>query len=185
MTSCKWKGGEFYDLKLLSLAQLPIDTLMKKTVDPRKVAMYRTASTIWQGLYDVTPEIVHVFRKDAEDYVSRIRSKSSVYGYLYFVANHSAEWHTAPHFDYLNFPLMNGRTCVLGRMKEMAVGLGSKPNTSEYDATCLYLLYFFALLVNPSLNWITIDYLANGNRYHQFGTRLKGQMKTITKKVWV
>lgn len=171
---------EFYDYTVLSKGKLAIDALIQKPNDLRKVSMFRSESRIWKGLFDVTPEIVDAFAQEAREHLRQIRANPSVYGYLYFVADHSAEWHTAPHFDYLHFPLMKNRKCVLDRIRKMA-----EETSRNVDATCLYLLYFYALIVNPSLNWITVDYLSNGNRYHPFGTRLKGQMKVITKKVWV
>lgn len=170
---------QMYDLNLLSLAKLPIDSLVKPIT-----MRSRSENRMWKGLNDVTPEIVDGYARDAKRYVRQIKASPSVYGYLYFVAENSGQWHTAPHFDYMHFPLMKHQQCVLSRIKKLALETGSKPNTNEMDATCLYLLYFYALLINPSLNWITVDYLSNGNRYHQFGTRLQGKMKVIHKKVW-
>lgn len=184
--SCKPKVEEYYDLKLLSLARIPIDTLIR-SVSSRKLGelnRIRSPSRIWDRFYDVTPLVIDIFAKEGYDHINDIRKDLSIYGYLYFVAQNNGQWYNAAHFDYQQFPLMQNRECVLRRIRKMAQET-SKPNTSEFDATCLYLLYFYALLVNPLSNWITIDYLANGNRYHQFGTRLKGKMKTIVTKKWV
>lgn len=181
--ACRSKSEPFYDLELLGVGKLPIDTLARSVSSHRAVRL-RSESRIWKGVYDVTPELVDAYASEARDHLKRIRDGLSVYGYLYFVAEHSREWYTAPHFDYLHFPLMKSRDCVLSRVQKMAQEL-TKPGTNSFDATCLYLLYFFALMANPTLNWITIDYLANGNRYHQYGTRLKGKMKIVTKRVWV
>lgn len=185
MAACKLKKKPFYDMALLSVAKLPIDGLMERAKDARKVTMFRKESSIWKGLYDIDPDTVTAFADEARAYLKRVRAEKSAYGYLYFVAEHSADWHTVPHFDYLQFPLMQSRACTLNRVKELAQEFEPKKTSLEFDATCLYLLYFFALRVNPSLNWIMVDYLANGNRYHQFGTRLKGRMKVVTKKTWV
>lgn len=184
--SCKLKREEFYDLKLLQQAKLPIDTLIQTVASKRayEIGQLRTESRIWKKMYDVTPDLLDVFEKEGRNHLKVIKENIGTYGYLYFVAEHSNQWYNAPHFDYQQFPLMKHRECVLSRVKKMAHTV-AKENTNEIDATCLYLLYFYALLVNPSLNWITIDYLANGNRYHQFGTRLKGKIKTIVKKIWV
>lgn len=184
--ACQLKREEFYDLKLLKPAQLPIDTLIQKVVskNTHEISQLRTESRIWKKMYDVIPALMDVFETVAKNHLKEIRANAGTYGYLYFVAEHSSQWYNAPHFDYQQFPLMKNRECVLSRVKKMAQTV-ARENTNEFDATCLYLLYFYTLLVNPSLNWITIDYLANGNRYHQFGTRLKGKMKTVVKKVWV
>lgn len=181
--TCKLKPELLYDLELLGLGKLPLDTLAR-SVSSHKALGLRSESRIWKGMYDVTPELVDAYASEGKDHLKQIRDSLSVYGYLYFVADHSREWYTAPHFDYAHFPLMKSRDCVLSRIRKMAEEQ-TRPNTNKFDATCLYLLYFFALMANPSLNWITIDYLANGNRYHQYGTRLKGRMKIVTKRVWV
>lgn len=184
--SCQPKIEEYYDLKLLSLAHTPIDTLIRSVASKKlgELSRIRTPSRIWDKFYDVTPAVVDTFQGEGYDHIRHIRENLSVYGYLYFVAEHNGEWFNAAQFDYQQFPLMQNRECVLNRIRSIARKT-SKSNTSEFDATCLYLLYFYALLVNPLSNWITMDYLANGNCYHQFGTRLKGKMKTIVKKVWM
>lgn len=176
---------EFYDLKLLKAGAQPIDEIIRKVASLNfpKIANLRTPSRIWKTLYDVTPGLVDTFGKEGENHLRQIQAKIDTYGYLYFVAEHGREWYTAPHFDYWNFPLMSRRECVLNRIKKMALGVIPE-RTSKFDAACLYLLYFYALLANPSLNWITIDYISNGNRYHQHGTRLTGKMKTTIKKTY-
>lgn len=181
--SCKRK--EYYDLKLLSLAKLPIDTLVRSVSSKHlfEIGQMRSPSRLYEMFYDVTPRLIDTLSKEGEEHIKQIKENVNLYGYLYFIAEHNGEWYTAAHFDYQQFPLMKDRESVLRRIRKMAEKI-SKPNTTEFDATCLYLLYFYALLVNPLSNWITIDYLANGNRYHQYGTRLKGEMKTITTKVW-
>lgn len=184
--SCQPKIEEYYDMKLLSLARTPIDTLIRSVSSKKlgELSRLRTPSRIWDKFYDVTPTLVNTFTKEGYDHIRNVRENLSVYGYLYFVAEHNGQWFNAVKFDYQQFPLMQNRECVLSRIRRIAMKT-SNPNTSEFDATCLYLLYFYALLVNPLSNWITIDYLANGNVYHQFGTRLKGRMKTIVKKIWM
>lgn len=184
--TCQLKRDDFYDLKLLQEAKLPIDALIQKQASKNAydLSQLRTESRIWKKMYDVTPELVDAFGNEGLNHLKAIREKKGTYDYLYFVAENSDQWYNAPHFEYQQFPLLKRRECVLSRVKKLAHKV-AKENTNEFDATCLYLLYFYALLVNPSLNWITIDYLANGNRYHQFGTRLKGKMKTVIKKVWV
>lgn len=175
----------YYDLKLLKKANLPIDASIRKVYSKysRELKNIRVEnSTLWTHLYDVTPYLIDEFEHEGAKHVREVKSGSS--GYLYFVAKHAAHWYTAPHFDYRNFPLMRQREKVLSRVRSTAEKFASV-NTIEFDATCLYLLYFYALLVNPDLNWITVDYLANGNRYHQHGTRLKGEMKSRVRKSFV
>lgn len=174
-----------YDLKLLKGVSLPIDDLIRK-VYCKNSTKIRTAesNTLWKDFNDVTPRLVDEFKEEGEKHVKELRKDPETLGYLFLVAKYAGHWYTAPHFDYINFPLMRNRVKVLSQVRKIAEKL-SHIYTAEYDAICLSLLYFYALLVNPNLNWITMDYLANGNRYHQYGTRLKGKMKTFIKKKYM
>ena len=171
---------EYYDLKLLESSRLPIDEL-SKTIASKHLMQ---ESRLWRKINVVTPALVDTYKRDGKEYIKKILEKPDEYGYLYFVSKYNSQWYNAPHFDYVQFPLMKDRECVLQQVKKMALSF-AKENSIEFDATCLYLLYFFTLLVNPTLNWTTIDYLANGNRYHPYGTRLKGKMKITEKRTWV
>lgn len=176
---------DYYDLKLLSQGNLPIDCLIDRVASQNlsEIGKTRSQSRIWSMFYDVTPNLVDAFQREARDHVKSVKENPSLYGYLYFVAENKSHWYNAPYFDYEQFPLMIKRKCVLNKIRKIA-GEFSDPNTMDHDVACLYLIYFYALLANPHTNWITVDYIANGNRYHQFGTRLKGTMKTCVKKVW-
>lgn len=186
--SCNLKKesfGDYYDLNLLSVANLPIDCLINQVVlkNLNEIGKTRTQSRIWNMFYDVTPRLVETFKREANDHIKTIKENVNVYGYFYFLTENKNFWYNTPHFDYEQFPLMVKKDCVLHSIRNIAEKFATR-HTIEFDATCLYLLYFYALLANPHTNWITVDYLANGNRYHQFGTRLKGKMKTCIKKVW-
>ena len=186
--SCKLEKktfSEYYDLQLLSKANLPIDCLIHQVASKslNEIGKMRSQSKIWNMFYDVTPELIETFKREGFDHIKTVKENPSLYGYMYFVEENKKYWYNVPHFEYEQFPLMIKRFCVLNKIRNLAKKI-SNPNTMEYDVTCLYLLYFYALLANPHTNWITMDYIANGNRYHQFGTRLKGKMKTCVKKIW-
>lgn len=186
--SCKLqkkKFSDYYDLNLLRVANLPIDCLIDQVTSKNlsEIGKTREQSGLWSLFYDVTPRIVQVFEREAMEHINTILKDVSLYGYLYFVADNKNHWYNAPLFDYEQFPLMSKRDCVMNKIRKMAEKF-FKNGTMNFHATCLYLLYFYALLVNPHINWIIVDYIANGNRYHQFGTRLTGNMKTCVKKVW-
>lgn len=181
--SCSLK---LYDIDLLSKANLPIDRLCKHVTsfNISTIRQLTTKSRIWKDFYDITPELVSAFEAQAYAHVKYLKENKSQYGYLYFIAENNKDWFNTAHFEYEQFPLMVNRPKVLNAIRRIAQRI-SPSETIEFDATCLYLLYFYGLLANPHSNWITMDYLTNGNKHHQYGTRLKGKMiKTVTNK-WV
>lgn len=44
----------------------------------------------------------------------------------------------------------------------------SKPWDLNFEITKIELLYFFALLINPHLNWVTVDFLLGCNKSHAY-----------------
>lgn len=42
------------------------------------------------------------------------------------------------------------------------------PSDINFECTKIELLYFFILIINPHLNWITIDFLLQGNKLHPY-----------------
>lgn len=173
MQKCK-NDDEVYDLKVLENATHNLDRLVSYVVQDNKRRLKNhmgSESRVLKGFYDVTPQLVNDFKNEANGHIKHLQSRTTTYGFLYLMADEKDPWTNAVHFDYENFPLMRDKASVLGTIRKMAMQF-SPPNTNHFDATCLYLLYFYALLVNPNRNWITMDYISNGNRYHQYGTRL-------------
>lgn len=171
--ACRPQTTEYYDLELLKKDQLPIDSWIRQVREAQKEELYphRQENRVLPGLYDITPYLVDRLEKEGKRHIQKLKGN----GYLYTLAENSLHLHNVPHFDYKSFPLIVGREGVLERITKMAKQEHKKILTLNFDATCLYLLYFYALLVNPKLNWITMDYLASGNRYHQWGTQLNGK----------
>lgn len=162
-----------YDLDLLSKARVPIDDLIDRA-RPRGVRSL-FENTLYPGFRDVEFKLVDDYEKLGKQHIEDVQKDKSLYGYLYFLSENNKFWFNKVNFDYANFPLIRGRECILSKIRIMAEKFHQR-HTNNFDATCLYLLYFYALLVNPKRNWITMDYLANGNKYHQLGTRLTGVM---------
>lgn len=53
------------------------------------------------------------------------------------------------------------------------------PDSQTYEITRLELLYFFIKLVNPSMNWILIDYILLGNRNHAHLMSIKAKSTNV------
>lgn len=167
--TCPYKPKTYYDLDLLKSSRLPIDKLVQGVVSKHKERLkkFQKRNNVWPNMFDVTVDLVNAFKHEAYVYVQKILENTKRYGYLYLVTRD--ERTTEAYFDVDSFQLVRNRWEVLRLIKKQAEWF-SKPDTHHFDATCLYLIYFYALLVNPEANWITMDYINGGNRYHQYGT---------------
>ncbi len=174
----------YYDLELLKKAILPIDGLIQNATQNLSFDYYLKPS-IQYGMFNaVTPELVKDFRDQAEAHIMTIledhKTDTPQYSYLYLLVDQRSKLYNAPYFEYTKFPLV--RDDVFKEIRKIAKKY-SKNNISHFEATCIYLLYFYALLVNRDSNWITIDYLSRGNKYHQHGTRLKRRLEAS--RMWI
>lgn len=168
MTSCTK-----YEIDLLQKVPLKIDRLIEYVARENTYVLQRMSvpSQTIKGFYNVTPDLIDKFKREANSHVKQVLEKPEEYGLLYDIADQNSKWVNSVYFDYENFPLMQDKYTVLKKIRTMAQRF-SQPNTHHFDATCLYYLYFYALLVNPQANWVLMEHLATGNRYHQYGTYL-------------
>ncbi|GFV40666.1 uncharacterized protein TNCV_2268371 [Trichonephila clavipes] len=110
------------------------------------------------GFNNVTPELVREFKNEAYAHLKQIQTSRVEYGYLFNIIDERDGISHAVYIKHEQFPLMEGY--VLPEIYAIADKL-TQPNTDMHDATCLYLLIFFALLVNRHSNWATMDYLTH------------------------
>ncbi|GFV16564.1 uncharacterized protein TNCV_4417531 [Trichonephila clavipes] len=103
-------------------------------------------------------------------HLKQIQTNRLEYGYLFNIIDEKDGISHTVYVKYEQFPLMEGY--VLPEIDTIA-NKSTQPNTDMYDATCLYLLIFFALLVNRHSNWATIDYLTNCNSQHPYAQYVK------------
>lgn len=180
------KEDNFYDIELLNKANLPIDRLIQyiSSGNMHRIRLLVNPNPIWKNFSNVTLNLVQTFENQAYAHVKHVKENISQYGYLYFISENNSEWFNAAHFEYEQFPLMTEKGKVLCAIRKIAQRL-STPGTHEFDATCLYLLYFYGLLANPHSNWITMDYLTNGNKHHQYGLKLEGKLIQSFQQKWI
>jgi hypothetical protein len=160
----------YYDLDVLSNASHEIDRLIAYVVteNARELKEYHVESRMYKGFHEVTLDLVKTFKNMAYAHVKHIKDHPRKYGHLYLIARDKSPYRTAVFFDYNAFSLIqNG---VLPKIESIARELS--PAGTEFSVTCIYLLYFYALIVNPDCNWFTLDYLMNCNRFHQYLTWL-------------
>lgn len=115
----------------------------------------------------------------AQKYIMKLLNDQEKYGYLYYL-----------YYKNLKLPLdIKFNSYLLldredsGRITyEINKIAKSFYSTSDfrYEITRLELLYFYTLLVNPFLTWITLDYLVKGNRLHSYLIGSPNRLKDCT-----
>lgn len=180
---------EYYDLNLLSKGDIYIDKLIQRVSLNNSILLqhFRQPNRIWKEFFDITPKLVRAYSSKAYEHILHIKEDhketNPKFDFLYFLSDENEKMYNSVYFNYENFPLMVEKDEVLNEIRKIAQKF-SVPNTNEFDATCLYLIYFYACIINKDSNWITMDYITNGNKYHQYGTRLKREIETVTKRIW-
>ncbi|KAG8175222.1 hypothetical protein JTE90_022645 [Oedothorax gibbosus] len=102
--------------------------------------------------------------------MNRILSNKAEHGYLYNIIEEDHPWNHAVYLKWEEFPLLQGQ--VFHELHQIAKEFAER-HTEHYDATMLYLLQFYALLVNSDhSNWVTIEYLGNCNKDHQYAIHI-------------
>lgn len=158
----------FYDLEVLKNSNRPIDKLFDFIITHNKnLPKYYKKNLAFKEFNNVTLQLVLDFSVLAKSHISELINNSLQYGTLYSLAKLTK--FNNMYIDYTIFPLIDQekRDDIMKEIKNIALKYYPKTNLN-FDITCLELLYFFGLLVNPTCNWITIDYLSNGNKNHQY-----------------
>lgn len=158
----------YYDLDILKKAVRPIDKLFSLFIfnHPNLNKYYNKNSALKQ-FNNISLQLVLDFKIGAKNHIDTLINNSLQYGTLYYIANQNL--FNMLYIDYSTFPLIvqEEKECILKEIQTLALKF-FKRGSIFYDITCLELLYFFALIVNPTFNWITIDYVSNCNKMHQY-----------------
>ncbi|GFQ65909.1 uncharacterized protein TNCT_575031 [Trichonephila clavata] len=103
--------------------------------------------------------------EEAKEYIEHLLKNKEEYGYLYHLMKQNL---------YIQFDVkFNGELAiecaqydqVVEAIDELAREWACK-NSLMYEVTRLELLYFFILLMNPEINWTTVDFLLQGTKGH-------------------
>lgn len=171
----------FYDLDILMKSNRSIDKLVEFTISHNKnLPKYYKRNSAFHQFNDITLQLVLDFAIHAKSHIDELIHNKLQYGKLYELARMTK--FNNINIDYSIFPLIDQekRDDIMEKIKCIALKFYAK-NTLLYSITCLELLYFFALLVNPSYNWITIDYLSSGNKNHQYIINIETYAKTCSR----
>lgn len=158
----------FFDVETLKCMK----TEMDKLIDPiryenhKKIQKFLTPT--FHNLNDVTNDIVTEFQNEARSHVQYLLHNGYKLKTLYWLHD-NIEMFNKMEIDYQNFFLINQRN-IISNIEQMVTKyfFSKKKDLLKFQITCLYLLYFYALLVNEDCTWILIDYLNVGNKHHQY-----------------
>lgn len=168
MSLCNAKNEDYYDLKVLEKTRRKIDGLIDYVVHQNpQLSSYKVPSPTMSGMFNVTLALVKDFRCQVLSHIRHVLDNLSVYGNLYALAK--MDHFNTFEIEYTHFPLLCNRHEVLSKIEEYAQTFFPKDGI-DFQVTCLYMLYFLGLLVNPKLNWTIMDYLTQGNCNHQYLT---------------
>lgn len=167
-----------YDLQHLANSYLPIDKLIHEFRLGLIGINYHKHFTKWTSNKMVfhsyitlsfikNPEV----RKSVQSYISKLISFKKEYGYLYYLntqklivpLKNNLTFNPEFVFDPANY------TEITEEINSLANQFGCPTtNSTFYDITLIEILYYLTILVNPHLNWITVDFVLRGNRTHDY-----------------
>lgn len=158
----------YYDLDILKKANRPIDALISSFIHKNhNLNKYYSKNSALTQFNNITLRLVLDFKVGAKNHIDMLMNNSLQYGTFYYMTKQVL--FNMLYIDCLSFPLIvqEEKDCIMKEIQIIALKYFKK-GTVFYDITCLELLYFFALLVNPTFNWITIDYISKCNKMHQY-----------------
>lgn len=101
------------------------------------------------------------FVEAAKEYIENLMKNKKEYGYLYYLMNVPLRVPLDVRFNG-EMAIECGRyDMVVEKLEELARKWGCS-DTLVNEITRVELLYFFILVLNPGINWITVDFMLQG-----------------------
>lgn len=156
------------DIDVVKKIKLPVDELIQKK--------YRMEDfTMWKKLHRVEPPFESVVTLDfvkytgniIKNYIEDLLSNTKQYGLLYYLNRQTLiiplcfQYNTELVFDF------EDRDKITEEIEKIV----QQFDPSIQNITRLEIIYFLTMLVNPKLNWVAVDYLLRGNKYHSYVIR--------------
>lgn len=158
----------YYDIEFLKKSKRNVDSLIEniRFQNPNLKNYYRKNNAL-RKFNDITLQLVKDFKSYAESHVKFLMNNKQEYGILYLMA--FSKQFNLVHIEYTNFPLISQKEKknIMKEIEEIAQTINNK-NNLLYSITCIELLFFYALLVNPEYNWVIMDYISFANKNHQY-----------------
>lgn len=154
------------DLDLIKDLTTPNDkyiNILKKSVPvvskPSKIAPFRNCITL--------EFIKNKYVRRAADIYIKDLLEHEVLGLLYHANKHCLMVPLNLEFNGDMVVDMDNKNDILNEMDALTETY-FKPWNSNFEITKIELLYFFTLLLNPHLNWVTVDFLLGCNKLHAY-----------------
>lgn len=157
---------ENYDLKVLKRQNLPLDRIVDYVAQKNEQKILRYKPRSLNGFNFISQELVIDFKSEAIAHIRHILNNRREYGFLYNMIDDKDPMSHTVFIKYKEFQLVESFV-VIQQIQDIAAQFFPR-DSDKFDATCLYLLIFYALLVNRHANWITIDHVTHCNRNHQY-----------------
>lgn len=178
-----------YDLQKLENSFTPID----KLIHEYRLSLLGINKHKYYTKYNSNKILFHSFitlsfiqdpevRKSVQLYISRILTFKNEYGYLYHLNNQKliVPLHLQFNADLIFEP--EKHTEIKKELESLAKQFGCPTKNSKFfEITLIEILYYLTILMNPHLNWITVDYILRGNRAHDYLISFKNR---IIPKTW-
>lgn len=155
---------------LKKVKRLPTDDLINEfRIHLKDVQKYTKHHRFEPFQSYVTLNLIHyVGEFYAKKYIIKLINEQEKYGYLYHLYNKNLKISLDISFNNYKLildPVDSDR--IIYEINKIARCFYST-NDFRYLITRLELLYFYTLLINPTLTWITLDYLIKGNKLHSY-----------------
>ncbi|GIY03991.1 uncharacterized protein CDAR_304841 [Caerostris darwini] len=151
---------------------LPIDILKRRVASDAQlkniVKSLRKPNLFKAFEFSVTLELVQneTVKKAAKTYIYRLLAEKEKFGYLYFLLNQRMAVPLDVQFNGELVIESENFDQVVETIEKMAQEFNC--NTRIFEVTCVELLYFFTMLVNPYVKWIAVDYALQCARTHAY-----------------
>jgi hypothetical protein len=152
-----------FDAEYLNNIQTPVDPIIKKILysDLFKLRDYNNKGILGNN---ITLDLVKNYARYGELYLRKILNVSKLFAIEKMTKINNMNIH------YNNFIFLdNSQQCeILREIRFIAEKVIPEQYGLRFRIACLELLYFFTILVNPSYNWVMVDFLSHCNKNHQY-----------------
>lgn len=175
-----------YDLQQLENSYLPIDKLIYNFrleligVNKHKRYSKHNPHQIPFHSYITLPFIQQPeIRNSINRYITSLMQRKDC-GYLFHLNNQKLMVSLYLQFNPKLILDPDNYTEIMNELTTLAK-LFANCTTKMYEIVLLEILYFLTILINPHLNWVTVDYVLRGNETHDY---LIASKNRIINKTW-